>query len=54
MYPIEFYLKTLIWAMFKIKQNWQATLEEALGFCTKYLQDFIATNRRVWDEKIKP
>jgi hypothetical protein len=29
-------------------------LEEALGFCTKYLQDFIMTNQRVWDEKIKP
>ncbi len=26
-------------------------IEEALGFCTKYLQDFIVTKRRVWDEK---
>jgi hypothetical protein len=27
------------------------TIEEALRFCTKYLQDFIATKRRVRDEK---
>jgi hypothetical protein len=26
-------------------------LEEALGFCTKYLQDFTTTRRRVWDDK---
>ncbi len=26
-------------------------LEEALGFCTKYLQDFTATRIRVWDNK---
>jgi hypothetical protein len=26
-------------------------LEEALGFCIEYLQDFIATTQRVWDEK---
>jgi hypothetical protein len=27
------------------------TIEEALSFCTKYLQDFIATKQRVWDGK---
>jgi hypothetical protein len=27
------------------------TIKKALVFCTKYLQDFIATNRKVWDEK---
>ncbi len=27
------------------------TIEEALRFCTKYLQDFIAKKRRVRDEK---
>ncbi len=26
-------------------------LEEALGFCTEYLQDFMATRKRVWDDK---
>jgi hypothetical protein len=26
-------------------------IEEALGFCTEYLQDFIATKHRVWDDK---
>ncbi len=29
-------------------------LEEALGFCTNYLQDFTATSWRVWDEKEDP
>jgi len=27
------------------------TIKEALRFCTKYLQDFIATMQRVRDEK---
>jgi hypothetical protein len=27
------------------------TIEDALGCCTKYLQDFIATKQRVWDGK---
>ncbi len=26
-------------------------IEEALGFCTKYLQDFTTTKQKVWDEK---
>jgi hypothetical protein len=26
-------------------------IEETLRFCTKYLQDFMPTKRRVWDEK---
>ncbi len=26
-------------------------IKEALGFCTKYLQDFTTTKQRVWDEK---
>jgi hypothetical protein len=26
-------------------------LEEALGFCIKYLQDFAAISQKVWDEK---
>jgi hypothetical protein len=28
--------------------------EEALGFCTKYIQDVKSTRRRVWDEKEEP
>jgi hypothetical protein len=27
------------------------TIENALKFCTKYLQDFITTNRKVWDDQ---
>jgi hypothetical protein len=27
------------------------TIKEALGFCTKYLQNFTSTKRRLWDEK---
>jgi len=26
-------------------------LEEALGLCTKYVQDFMAMRRQVWDDK---
>ena len=27
---------------------------EALGFCTKYMQEFIATTQRVWNDKEDP
>jgi hypothetical protein len=27
------------------------TIEEVLGFCIEYLQDFTSTKQRVWDEK---
>ena len=26
-------------------------IQEALGFCTKYMQEFQSTRRRVWDSK---
>jgi hypothetical protein len=26
-------------------------IEEALGFCIEYLQDFTAIKQRVWDDK---
>lgn len=26
-------------------------LEESLGFCTEYIQEFESTRRRVWDDK---
>ncbi len=29
-------------------------LEEALGLCTKYVQDFMAMRRQVWDDKEDP
>jgi hypothetical protein len=29
-------------------------LKEALGFCIEYIQDFIATRQRVWDDKEDP
>ncbi len=29
-------------------------LEEMLGFCTKYLVDFITIRHRVWDDKEDP
>ncbi len=29
-------------------------LEEALGFCTEYIQDFTATRQRVWYDKEDP
>jgi hypothetical protein len=28
--------------------------EEVLGFCIEYIQDFIATRKRVWDDKKNP
>ncbi len=29
-------------------------LEEALGFCIEYIQNFITTRKRVWDDKEEP
>ena len=29
-------------------------LEEALGFCTEYMQEFATTRRWVWDEYEEP
>jgi hypothetical protein len=59
MYPIERYLKTLK-GYVRNKARLEGSmakgyaLEEALGFWTKYLQDFIATTQHVWDEKEDP
>ncbi len=59
MYLIERYLKTLKGfvqnkARSEGKMAEGYALEEALGFNTKYIHDFIATKRQVWDDKEKP
>jgi len=56
MYPIEWYLKTLKgFVQNKARPKGSLTksyaLEEALGLCTKYIQDFMAMRRQVWDDK---
>jgi hypothetical protein len=56
MYPIELYLKTLKGYVYN-KTRHEGNIvegyafEEAWGFCTKYLQDFMPFRRKVWDEK---
>jgi len=59
MYLIERYLKTLkrfVQNKTKAKGDMveRYALEKALGFCTKYIQDFITTRRWVWDDKEEP
>ncbi len=56
MYPIEHYLKTLkgyVNNKARIEGSMEKgyAFEEALGFYTKYLQDFTTIQHRVWDEK---
>jgi hypothetical protein len=56
MYPIERYLKTLKGYVCNKARPKGSTVEgyafeEALGFCTEYLQDFTTIQRKVWDEK---
>lgn len=56
MYPMERYMKTLK-AFVRNKTRPEGgmaegyALEEALGFCTEYMQEFESTRRRVWDDK---
>lgn len=59
MYPIEQYLKILKgFVQNKARPKGSMVkgyaLEEALGFCTKYIQAFTTTRRRVWDDKEDP
>jgi len=59
MYLIEMYLKTLKgFVQNKTRPKGSMAkgyaLEEALGFCIKYILDFIAMRRWVWDDKKKP
>jgi hypothetical protein len=56
MYLIARYLKTLNgYLQNKARHEGSVAegyaLEEVLEFCTEYIQDFIATRRRVWDDK---
>jgi hypothetical protein len=56
MYPIERYLKTLkdyvrTYARPKASMAEGYAMSETLGYCTKYMQWFDATRRRVWDDK---
>jgi hypothetical protein len=59
MYPIARYLKTLKgYVQNKARPEGSMVegyaLEEVLGFCTKYIQDFTITRQRVWDDKEDP
>jgi len=59
MYPIEQYLKILKgFVQNKARPKGSMVkgyaLEEALGFCTKYIQGFTTTKERVWDDKEDP
>jgi hypothetical protein len=52
MYPIEWYFKTLKgFVRNKMRLKGSRTegyaLEEALGFCIEYLQDFTTTTQRI-------
>lgn len=43
--------------MARLDQGSMATkysIEKALGFCTKYIQEVNNTKRKVWDDKEKP
>ena len=59
MYPVERYLKTL---KGYIRQHTQPEgsmargyiMDEALGFCTEYMQNCSVTTRRVWDDTKEP
>lgn len=59
MYPVERYMKTL---KGYVRQRAQPEgsmtrgyiMEEALEFCTEYMQNCTVTSRRVWDDKKEP
>jgi hypothetical protein len=56
MYPIERYLKRLKgYVRQRAKPEGSMargyTIEEALGFCTEYMQDCELTRRRTWDDE---
>jgi len=59
MYPIEWYLKTLK-GYVRQRAHPEGSMaegyarEEAIGFCTEYMQDYPITRRRVWDDKEDP
>ena len=59
MYPMERYLKTLK-GYVRNRARPEASMaegyaiDEALGFCTEYMQSYTVTSRRVWDDKEDP
>ena len=59
MYPMEHYMKSLK-GFVRNKTRPEGgmaegyALEEALGLCTEYMQEFASTRRRVWDSYEEP
>ena len=59
MYPMERYLKTLK-GYVRNRTRLEASMgegyaiDEALGFCTEYMQTYTITSHRVWDDKEDP
>jgi hypothetical protein len=59
MYPMERYLKTLK-GYVRLRSNPEGSMaqgyimDEAVGFCTEYMQHCCESERRVWDDKEKP
>ena len=59
MYPMERYMKFLMGFVRNMARPEGSiaegyALEEVLGFCTSYMQEFKSTSRRVWDDKEEP
>jgi len=59
MYPVERYLKTLKGYVLQRAQPEGSMargyiMDEALGFCTEYMQNCDVTARRVWDDTEEP
>jgi hypothetical protein len=59
MYPVEHYMKTLkdfvrTYAKPEASMAEGYTITEMLGYSTEYMQRFIGTRRRVWDDKEEP
>jgi hypothetical protein len=59
MYPFERYMKALkgyvrnmAWPGGSMANGY--SIEEALGFCIKYIQEVNSTRRRVWEDKEEP
>ena len=59
MYPVERYMKTLK-GYVRQRAHPEGSMarkyimEEALGFCTEYMQNCTVTSHRVWDDKDEP
>ena len=59
MYPMERYMKTLK-GYVRLRSNPEGSMaqgyimDEAVGFCTEYMQHCCESERRVWDDKEEP